>query len=84
VFESATGSIRLEFRSDSVIHWKGYKATFDLIPTRGVLLKPYPCYRRCIVIIVDGHIISVNLNLHGTEFFFFEKTFDFSNEEMKW
>lgn len=35
VFESASESIRLEFRSDSMIHWRGYQATFQLIPKKG-------------------------------------------------
>nr|XP_022302791.1 uncharacterized protein LOC111110541 [Crassostrea virginica] len=40
VFESASGSIRLEFRSDSMIHWRGYQATFQLVPRR-------VCYPSC-------------------------------------
>lgn len=35
VFESASESIRLEFRSDSMIHWRGYQAKFQLIPKKG-------------------------------------------------
>ena len=36
VFESASGSVRLEFRSDSMIHWRGYQATFQFVPRRGI------------------------------------------------
>lgn len=41
VFESASESIRLEFRSDSMIHWRGYQATFQLIPKKA-------CYPSCL------------------------------------
>ncbi|XP_061187597.1 uncharacterized protein LOC133195693 [Saccostrea echinata] len=69
VFESASGSIRIEFRSDSVIHWRGYEATFDLLPKR-VCYPPCPSGTVCVnkagtQICTVGLKCSIDICYHG-------------------
>lgn len=63
VFESASESIRLEFRSDSMIHWRGYQATFQLIPKKGRHIN------HILIVLQHLHTVSVLLVFAQTQLY---------------
>lgn len=63
VFESASESIRLEFRSDSMIHWRGYQATFQLIPKKGRHIN------HKLIVLQHLHTVSVRLVFAQTQLY---------------